>query len=87
MFHRIVAACTAALLVASLTVAVASAAGPMGIWGASISGAGLSGTASLDLPVAGGATAAFSLRHLGAGASVTASVVSGDRGCGGPRES
>ena len=48
-----------------------------GSWTATISGAGISGTASLTVPATGWATAAFSLYHLKKGVSVTARIIAG----------
>ena len=48
-----------------------------GSWTATISGAGISGTASLTVPATGWATAAFSLYHLKTGVSVTARILAG----------
>jgi len=46
-------------------------------WTAAISGAGVSGRASLTVPATGRATAAFSLYHLKKGVSVAARIVAG----------
>ena len=46
-------------------------------WAATISGTGLPGRASLTVPATGWASAAFSLYHLRAGASVSARIVAG----------
>jgi hypothetical protein len=50
---------------------------PHGSWTAAISGAGISGRASLTVPATGWATAAFSLYHLKKGVSVTARILAG----------
>ena len=50
---------------------------PHGSWTAVISGAGISGRASLTVPATGWATAAFSLYHLKNGVSVTARIIAG----------
>jgi hypothetical protein len=46
-------------------------------WTATLSGAGISGTASLSAPTTGWATAAFSLSRLNTGVSVSARIVAG----------
>ena len=48
-----------------------------GSWTATLSGAGISGTASLVVPATGWATAAFSLSRLKKGVSVSARIVAG----------
>ena len=50
---------------------------PHGSWTATVSGAGISGRASLTVPATGWATAAFSLYHLKKGVSVTARILAG----------